>query len=153
MKNPRLHSVRIKAHSSGEELEETLEAIHNILPEELQGLSVEKTRLGPEDEAGVFTEPIYVLELKLNRQKEIKQFIEYLNSKLIGNQKKKLLTELPKRVDELGNFYLRLGKERAANGKFKLESKDAIQVKLKPAVYIKTNIKEKAVELIKQILE
>ena len=146
-----IHSIRIKAFSNEDEVNNVRQSIYNILPDGSRDKEIKESKIEPESDACVFTEQLRVLELNLNRQGDIKSFTNTLLGKLKKYDKEKLSSEITNRIDDDCNFYIRLSKKDAMDKKFKLWDDDPIQIKIKIATFPKNknNAIEMAMELLK----
>ncbi|AXV39572.1 RNA-binding protein [Methanobacterium sp. BAmetb5] len=138
-----IHNLSYRAFVYGTENEEKVrEAISNLLP----SAPIEK-----EITEGYHHNPVVILQGKITKKREIKDFLEKLGT-LKPSAKKRILRELENRMDERGNLFLRFDKQRAYLGDLKVvEHGDAIHLKLKIAAYPAR--KEEALKVARQIFE
>ena len=138
-----IHNLSYRAFVYGTENEEKVrEAISNLLP----SAPIEK-----EITEGYHHNPVVILQGKITKKREIKDFLEKLGT-LKPSVKKRILRELENRMDERGNLFLRFDKQRAYLGDLKVvEHGDAIHLKLKIAAYPAR--KEEALKVARQIFE
>jgi len=138
-----IHNLSYRAFVYGTENEEKVrEAICTLLPTAL-----------PEKEVteGYYKNQVIILQGKITKKREIKDFLEKLYL-LKPSAKKRILRELENRMDERGNLFLRFDKQRAYLGDLKLvEHGDALHIKLKIAAYPAR--KEEALKVARQIFE
>ena len=122
-----IHNLSYRAFVYGTESEDKVrEAIFTLLP----GAQAEK-----EITEGYYKNQVVILSGKITRKREIKGFLEKLQS-LKPSCKKKISNQLEKRMDERGNLFLRFDKQSAYLGDLMLvEHGDAIHIKLKIAAY------------------
>lgn len=98
---------------------------------------------------GYFKNPVLILNDKLTKTREIKEFVKILKQ-IDKPSQKRLLNELENKMDEKGNLFLRFDKQRAYLGNLKIiEHGDTIHVKIKIAAYPAK--KENAIKLTKEI--
>jgi RNA binding exosome subunit len=122
-----IHHLSYRALVYGTENEDKVrEAIINVLP------SAQPQR---EVTEGYYKYPLTVLYQKIDKKNDLKDFIHKINN-LKPSEKKKLLRELDRRMDEKGNLFLRFDKQRAYLGDMKLVAHgDSIHIRLKIAAY------------------
>ena len=136
-----IHNISYRVFVYGTENEEKVrEAIKNLFPNS-----------HPQKEIieGYFKNPVLLLHDKVEKKREIKDFIKILEN-LDLYTKKRVINELYKKMDERGNLFLRFDKQRAYLGDFKIiEHGDAVHVKIKVAAYPAK--KEKAMEVAMKI--
>ncbi|NYB53033.1 MAG: RNA-binding protein [Methanobacteriaceae archaeon] len=138
-----IHNLSYRAFVYSTENEEKVrEAIHNLLP---------TAQIEKEITEGYHKNQVIILQGKITKKREIKQFLEKLNS-LKPSAKKRMLRELEDRIDERGNLFLRFDKQRAFLEEMKLvDHGDAIHVKLKIAAY--PSRKEEAIKVARQLFK
>ena len=101
-------------------------AILNLFPAQAETPVFEATRL-----EGYFGEPITTLKVTVRHRRPATELFDCVVNGLSSLDLQALLDELPQRVDETKNLYIRLDKQGAFLGKVKLERHDAIRVKAK----------------------
>jgi RNA-binding protein len=116
--------VRVFAHAT-EDLERVLKAVRNILPtESADTVTFNKTAL-----TGHHGNPITLFEARIKNKKTARMFLEKLASNLSMVDKEALNGEIAQHV-ESGNLFLRLDKQSAYLGEFRLGSADTIHVRM-----------------------
>ncbi len=122
-----IHNLSYRAFVYGTESEDKVRgAIHTLIP----SAQVEK-----EITEGYHKNPVIILHGRINQKREIKDFLEKLQS-LKPSTKKKISKELENRMDGRGNLFLIFDKQRAYLGDLVLvEHGDALHIKLKIAAY------------------
>ena len=138
-----IHNLSYRAFVYGTENEEKVrEAISTLLPT-AQPLK--------EITEGYHKNQVIILQGKINKKRDTKDFLEKLHS-LKPSAKKRILRELESKMDERGNLFLRFDKQRAYLGDLKVvEHGDAIHLKLKIAAYPAR--KDEALKVARQIFE
>jgi len=131
-----IHNItyRIMVHGTEDE-EKVIKALKNILPP-----------ASPEREQveGHHGNPLTILKGKITEKKTIKKFTEKILT-LLKN------INIEKHVDETGNLFLRLDKQEAYNGNWKLVTHgDAIHLKVKIEAYPAR--REVAIKNIKKLI-
>ncbi len=100
---------------------------------------------------GHFGNPIEYLEVEIGRKREIRDFWNNL-MRLLEGQKEEILRTIERRIDDQGNMYIRLDKQKAYLGEVVLtEGGDAIVIKAKLVTYPAR--REKIVEFARRIVE
>lgn len=116
--------IRAFAHATEEE-GKVLTAIRNILPQPLSAeVSIKKSGL-----TGHHGNPITLLEVKIKDRNMVKAFLEYLASKLEILDKELLGETVEQHIDG-GTLYLRLDKQSAYTGEYKLCNTDPIHIRV-----------------------
>jgi len=136
-----IHNISYRVFVYGTENEEKVrEAIKTLFPD-----SSPKTDITE----GHFKNQVLILNDKITKNREIKDFIKLLIN-LDSKTKKRILNQLDNKMDEKGNLFLRFDKQRAYLGDLKIiEHGDAIHVKIKMAAYPAK--KENAIKLAREI--
>ena len=122
-----IHNLSYRAFVYGTESEDKVrEAICTLLPNAQSETEITE---------GYHKNKVIILHGKITRNREIKDFLEKLQS-LKPSTKKRISEELENRMDERGNLFLRFDKQRAyLEDLILVEHGDAIHIKLKIAAY------------------
>uniref|UniRef100_A0A7J2TGN0 Exosome subunit n=1 Tax=Archaeoglobus fulgidus TaxID=2234 RepID=A0A7J2TGN0_ARCFL len=131
--------VSAVVHST-ESREKVSQAIANLFPFDFE-IQVSEAK-------GHFGNPIEYLEVELKKSSKIKTFWENL-LRLLGDEIKNLLETLEERIDAQNVLHIRIDKQKAFLGDFKLSNVDPIAIKVKLVVYPAR--KEKALEFAKEL--
>ena len=116
--------VRVFAHAT-EDLEKVLRAVRNTLPpESADSVTFKKTAL-----TGHHGNSITLLEARIKNKKVSRAFLERLASRLSMVDKEALNSEIAQHL-ESGNLYIRLDKQSAYLGEFRLGSTDTIHLRM-----------------------
>jgi RNA binding exosome subunit len=99
-------------------------AIMNLLPPGIDPPAFEAIKL-----QGYYGDPITTLKLNVKHRRPATELLEHIVKRLSSLDLQTLLEELPQRIDESKNFYIRLDKQKAYTGKAMLERHDSIRVK------------------------
>ncbi len=84
---------------------------------------------------GYYENTVLILHDKIDKKREIKDFVEKV-SKMKDPAKKRVLNQLEDKMDDYGNLFLRFDKQRAFSGDLKVvEHGDSIHLKIKIAAY------------------
>jgi len=117
--------IRFFAHAT-EDLDKVVEAAKHILPAGYVGdIVFRKDSL-----RGHHGNPITLFETRIKGREIIKAFLEKLSSNLNELDKEALLQEAGLHVEK-GNLYIRLDKQAALQGEFKLCTADPIRVRIR----------------------
>ena len=116
--------LRVFAHAT-EDLEKVLTAIHNILPPELSGtINFEKSNLN-----GHHGNLITLIETRIEERDSAQAVFEKLARGLRSFDKGELNSEIQQHLEK-GSLYLRLDKQSAYFGEFRLWQIDPIRLKI-----------------------
>jgi len=122
-----IHNISYRAFVYGtENKEKVLEAIKTLFPNS-----------SPQCEAteGYYKNPVLILSNKIDKKREIKDFVEKLST-INDPAKKRIISRLEDKMDDNGNLFLRFDKQRAYMGDLKVvEHGDSIHLKIKIAAY------------------
>ncbi|WNY26875.1 RNA-binding domain-containing protein [Methanolapillus ohkumae] len=87
---------------------------------------------------GHFGNPITILTAELKKNSSCMKFSKFFQEHLTDGDRELLRSQMPERLDDDLNFYMRFSKQDAALGQLRLtESSDAIFVKVKIETYPK----------------
>jgi len=122
-----IHNISYRAFVYGtENKEKVLNSIKTLFP---------NSKPLCEATEGYFKNPVLILYNKIDKKREIKDFVERLST-LNGPARKRILNRLEDKMDDYGNLYLRFDKQRAYLGDLKVvEHGDSIHLKIKIAAY------------------
>lgn len=105
-------SIQALCHATEDE-DKVLEAVKRLYP------SFSKRTC-----TGYFKNPIYVFEAHITRKKEISPVVQLLKENLASPLKK----DLPRRVDQKGNIYIRLDKQKLYKGSYVLKNSGEVKI-------------------------
>jgi len=129
------------AHATEDE-GKVLNAVRHILPL----ACVESVVFAKTKAEGHHGNPITVFETKIKDKETVRAVVEYLAANMSSIDKETLLSEVEKHVEK-GNFFVRLDKQAAFQGAFKLTVVDPIRVRLR----LKKSRFEDVVEICREI--
>ncbi len=122
-----IHNISYRTFVYGtESKEKVLESIETLFPNS-----------SPQCEAteGYYKNPVLILHNKIEKKKDIQDFVAKLSS-LKDPAKKRIISQLNDKMDDNGNLFLRFDKQRAYQGDLKVvEHGDSIHIKVKIAAY------------------
>lgn len=123
-----IHYILFRAQSHvTEDVARVREALANVLPF--------NTPIEEEETKGYFDNPIVVLKARLEK-KAASSYIKFLKEKLPEADLKELIKELPERVSDNCDFYLKLSKQDAYLGDVRLMyAEDAIALRARVEAY------------------
>ena len=99
-----------------------------------------------EETEGYYKNPVLILHDKIEKKREIKDFIHTLQKIPSSN----IINDLDRKIDDKGNLFLRFDKQKAYQGDLKIaEHGDSIHVKIKMAAYPAR--KEPAIKLAREL--
>jgi RNA binding exosome subunit len=109
-------------------------AVLNLLPSSINTPFIQITHLD-----GYYGDPITTLKLTIKNRKPATDIFVKLVSELSSIDINSLVDELPQRIDETKNLYIRIDKQKAFQGKFTLQKHDSIRLKIKLQIPHKTD--------------
>jgi RNA binding exosome subunit len=127
-----------------EDRTKVLQAVRNLFPPEAEFPNYKETNL-----EGVFGDPITSLYFVEKHRRPATEVFDYMIGKLSSLDFVTLLDELPQRIDDSKNLYIRFDKQKAYLGKAVLEHHDSIRVKVSLIVPHKSD----PAEIMKEYLE
>jgi RNA-binding protein len=138
-----IHNISYRAFVYGtENKEKVLESIKTLFPNSSPQCEVTE---------GYYKNPVLILSNKIDKKREIKDFVEKL-SKMNNPTRKRILHQLENKMDDSGNLFLRFDKQRAYQGDLKVvEHGDSIHLKIKIAAYPAK--KKVALEIARKLFE
>jgi len=117
---------RTQAHTT-EDVSRVRQALENVLPPE--------TPVEEEETKGYFDNPIVILSARLEK-KVAEKYMDFLRTKLPEADLKGLVGEIPERVSESCDFYLKLSKQDAYMGDVRTSyAEDIIAIRARVAAY------------------
>ena len=108
-----------------EDRAKVLRAVRNLFPKDAEFPNYTETNL-----EGYFGDPIITLHFQIKHRRSATELFDNILENLSSLDYVSLLDELPQRIDETKNLYLRLDKQKAYLGKIALERHDPIRVKV-----------------------
>ena len=135
-----IHNIKFRAFVyENESVDDISQAILNILPE---------AEIEAEDAEGLLEDKIIILSGIVSKKRYTKTFF---NTLLDWTDLDKLNSDLERKMDEKGNWFLRFDKEDALDEKWTiLDSGDSIHLKIKVAAFPAK--KEIAVEKVREAI-
>ncbi len=122
-----VREVEISAFSHATEDEDKVEkAMKNLLPEENRDLWITKKTL-----KGYHGDPITIVTGKVRTKKGATGVLRRVVQELSSLDQQRILDELEERLDEGGNFHIRLDKQNAYLGKIRLLETDPVKMKFR----------------------
>ena len=123
-----IHNIRYRVFIyENEDKDEVLEALLNILP---------TAEPEVEEAEGLLEEKMLILTGTISKKRETKEFLNTLIESIGEEQLVKLYNDLDRKMDEKGNLFLRLSKEKALEEEWEiLDGGDSIHLKIKIAAY------------------
>ena len=108
-----------------EDRAKVLKAVQNLFPKDAEFPNYTETNL-----EGYFGDPIITLHFHVKHKRPATELFDNIIENLSSLDYVSLLEELPQRIDETKNLYLRLDKQKAYLGKIVLERHDPLRVKV-----------------------
>jgi hypothetical protein len=128
-----------------ESREKVKQAARNIVPKDVSLIFRE------EELKGYYGDPIVLLKAEITRWKPSTDTFEYIFERLSSLDKNILISETDKRIDEAGNLYLRLDKQKAFQERHVLSDSDPIRMKFRFYVPHKTDPYKRINEYLKRL--
>ena len=114
------------AHAT-DDLENIQTALTRLLPESIRGRQLFTRRYLQ----GHYGNPIITFEAHLTNPEDIEDFKAFLLKQLAGTDKLTIARELDRHIDDDGNLYIRIDKQKILRGNTRLGQDDPIRVRLK----------------------
>lgn len=115
--------INVFIHAT-EDRAKVLKAVHNLFPSDTELPTYTEINL-----EGYFGDPITTLSFVVKNRRLATELFENIMAKLSSLDYVTLMDELPQRIDETKNLYIRLDKQKAYLGKIILERHDALRMK------------------------
>jgi RNA binding exosome subunit len=135
--------INVLIHAT-EDRAKIIKAVHNLFPTDAELPNYAETNL-----EGYFGDPITTLSFVVKNRRPATELFESIVAKLSSLDYVTLMDELPQRIDETKNLYIRIDKQKAYLGKIVLERHDALRVKFSIIVPHKAD----PAEIVKEYLE
>ncbi len=116
--------INVFIHAT-EDRAKVIKAVQNLFPASVDFPGYTETNL-----EGYFGDPITTLSFVVKNRRPSTELFENIVSNLSSLDYVTLIDELPQRIDETKNLYLRLDKQKAYLGKLVLEHHDALRIKV-----------------------
>ena len=101
---------------------------------------------------GYHSNPIIVMEAEVKKKKDCQYIVDYIRHKLGAAGIERLIYELPRRVDNDCNLFIRFDKQEAYQGRLVItNSSDAVHLRMKIKVYPAR--REAAIEAAREMFE
>lgn len=120
--NVRSLDVSVFVHATEDEAK-VEKAVRNIVPDTIRDVVFKRQEL-----SGHHSDPITILSTKI-RRKGAGEMLSQIIGSLTSLDQQRILDELEDRLDDSGNLYVRLDKQRAYRGKVALKEIDPIRLK------------------------
>ncbi len=144
------HSVTIRVFCSQEEDESGIvNGLKSLVPLDFEE---EKITIQVQKALGFNEKQITIFEIMLAKNKHIDAFLNGFLPRISDTDRQMLLRQLESRVDDEGNFFVRVEKEQLAkmNEVLVTDSGNCYHIRIKMAVYPST--KESAIKVVKGLL-
>ena len=140
-----VREVEVSVFSHATEDEDKVEkAMKNLLPEQNRDLWITRKTL-----KGYHGDPITIVTGKIRTKKGATGVLRRVVQKISALDQQRLLDELEERLDEGGNFHIRLDKQNAYLGKVRLLETDPVKMKFRLRL---PNGKDRA-EYVREIID
>ncbi len=137
--------VKVFAHAT-ENIDKVKESVKNILPYEFPTIFQEQ-RL-----KGYYGDQITILTVNNKRRKPSTEAFENLFKKLPIISQEEMLMDPEKRIDNSGNFYMRLDKQKAYQKNISISNSDPIRIKFGFRIPHKTDPKETITDYLEDLM-
>ena len=137
--------VKVFAHAT-ENIDKVKESVKNILPYEFPTMFKEQKLKGH------YGDLITILTVNNKRRKPSTEAFENLFKKLPITSQEEMLMDPEKRIDDSGNFYVRLDKQKAYQKKISTSNSDPIRIKFGFRIPHKTDPRETITDYLKNLM-
>lgn len=117
--------IRFFVHAT-EDLDKVIDAVRHVLPVRY----MDEIVLERHKAEGHYGNPIFLFETRIRRKDIVKAVVERLSSNLSPREKERLHAEIHQHLEK-GNLYLRLDKQAAFQGEFRLSTVDPIHFRVR----------------------
>ncbi len=139
-------NVFVKENENEEEIRQKLLSLLPFSPED------EKIRIERTTATGFNEAKIIILEIELEKDKHLNNFIFFIAEKLSKDQKALIRRQAELRIDAEFNFFIRLDKEKLLEDKYWItDSGNCFHIKINIACFPRK--REKAIKLIEEIFK
>ena len=108
-----IHNVEIRVFSKEEDDYDKIKAaLLTLLPFDMEK---EKIMVKEQKAEGFFDKKIVILEVLLEKQRQVSKFIESLKGRLSQDQRELLINQAESRLDDEMNFFIRFDKDKILN--------------------------------------
>jgi RNA binding exosome subunit len=115
--------VSVLAHATEDE-DKVEKAVRNLFPEDAGEFRLKRQRL-----SGYHKDPITLITTRIRKRREADRTFRFIIGLLSSLDQQRLLDELEDRVDEGGNLFIRLDKQKAFRGEGAIQEIDSIRLK------------------------
>jgi RNA binding exosome subunit len=115
--------VSVLAHATEDE-DKVEKAVRNLFPEDAGEFRLKRQRL-----SGYHKDPITLITTRIRKRREAGRTFRFIIGLLSSLDQQRLLDELEDRVDEGGNLFIRLDKQKAFRGEGAIQEIDSIRLK------------------------
>lgn len=145
-----LHNIRIRVFEKNpDEIDKIHHVFEKLLPIDFKK---EKITVSTEEAEGFDEKTIYILTLKTEKRRHNWLLLETVFKKMSDADKQKIYRQRDSRLDDQGNFFLRLDKPSLLEGEFQLvEHGDCFHFKIKIAAF--PSNREKLMNSLETVLE
>ncbi|WP_456436586.1 RNA-binding domain-containing protein [Methanopyrus sp.] len=120
-------SARVIAHATEDEVK-VLEALANVLCGVLEEEDVEPETFYAEGHHG---NPVTIFQVKIDRPRYIERVLEHWRENIPAEERRRVWSDIERRVDDKGNLYLRFDKQSAYKGELRIsDADDVVRVKV-----------------------
>ena len=129
-----LHNVVISVFArEHEDISQIREKLASLVP---FGMEQEKVQVKQQTAMGFKDKKIKIFEIRLDKERHLKKFLEFLVGMLSEKQKEMLASQKESRLDEKLDFFIRLDKQKWLDGgAFITDSGDCFHIKMSIAAF------------------
>lgn len=126
--------ISVIAHAT-EDVNKVLQALTNTVPKEFSG----EVDFVKQHTQGHYGNPITVIKARIKRRRQAEAYVRNLVARLDEATRATISSNLARYLDEEGNLYIRLDKQKAYTGILTAEEKDPIRIRVRLNVQPRTS--------------
>lgn len=127
-----IHYIELTAYSREGGKQAVEDSMDGLLPKDVE---VSSEVLEGEMDGGVFHERLVKSKARIERQKDIKMFMNGFLQSFTDRDRQTLRKTVSHRVDEVANLYIRISKKHLEEGRCRLADSDSVHVRIKLAPF------------------
>lgn len=125
--------ISVIAHAT-EDVNKVLQALTNTVPKEFS----DEVHFVKQHTQGHYGNPITIIKARIKRRRQAEAYVRNLVASLAEATRATISSNLAQHLDEEGNLYIRLDKQKAYTGILTAEQRDPIRIRVRLNVHPRT---------------